>query len=210
MTRFLNYKSVFIVVGVLTAIIITGWLLYLESIKDKSILTDFPCAAPCWQGITPGTSVKNEEIVEILEAIPGVGDIWQNSLPQGKAVLWFWKSVPWEKSGYNSIFLAGGIVDYIRLDISFDLTVKNVLRKYGSPEVISITQGGLPEKNYMIVNMYYPTQGVEFRARVPSWTTPFVLGPDTEIFEAVYAVPSESIENWEENFDLNRRGSAPC
>jgi hypothetical protein len=146
---------------------------------------------------------NNEEIIEILEMIPSVGDIWQNSLPEGKGkvILWFWKLLPWERSGYNSIFLKARKVHNISLSINFDLTLEDILKKYGPPQVISVAKGGLPEKNYMVVNMFYPTQGLEFNARVPSWATSFVLGPDTEIFETVYTIPSESLESWEEGLE---------
>ena len=53
------------------------------------------------------------------------------------------------------------------------------------------------------MNLFYPTRGLQFVARVLPWDRP-VLETTTEIFEATYVAPAESLESWKSaNFGIN-------
>lgn len=66
----MNAAEVRTKVGLLTALLafITGCQVTLEQPSDRSILTDEPCPAPCWQGIVPGETTI-DEAVAILDAL---------------------------------------------------------------------------------------------------------------------------------------------
>jgi hypothetical protein len=185
------------VVGVIVVTLTLMWL-YSERIADRSILTDSPCAAPCWYGIVPGDRMATEKVVHILEMLPSVSSVQQNPAE----VRWRWKQWPWRRTGYNCVHsVVGERVDYIYLSVDFELTVEEILGKYGVPEAITVVQAGLPEHMYVAIKLLYPTQGLEFDARVLPWNQP-VLGPTTEVFEAVYTVPAGSLESWLNSFDF--------
>ena len=183
-----------LVVGVMVIVLALTWL-YSERIVDRSILTDSPCAAPCWQGIMPGTLVEEEATIQLLETLPNVSYVWVNRLPTGTNILWFWKQWPWRQTGYNSVFLVGGVVHHVSLSVDFELTVEEILDKYGLPEATNYGPPLLPEEPYMWMTLFYPTQGLQFRAEVLTLTEP-VLEPTTRISEILYLVPAESLESW--------------
>lgn len=187
-----------VVAGVMVIGLALTWLNWLRADKlaDRSILTDSPCTAPCWQGIVPGTPMEVDEIVQILEEVPNTSYIRVDHLSEGIAISWFWKQRPWRKTGYNSVFLRDGVVYSVRLSVDFELTVEEILAKYGFPEATNYGEGGIPEHPYVWMNLFYPTQGLQFVARVVPWDRP-VLEPTTEVFEAVYLAPVESLESWE-------------
>ena len=191
--RFL-FLLLLVIVGAMAIVLALTWL-YSERIADRSILTDSPCAAPCWQGIVPGTPMETEEIVQILETLPNVGRIRQHSLPTGTEIYWRWKQWPWRQTGYNSVFLMGGVVHHVTISVDFALTMEEILNKYGLPEATNALQAGVPEHPYVAMNLLYPTQGLWFRARVLPYYAP-VLEPTTRIYEVVYTTPAESLENW--------------
>lgn len=192
-----GYWFLLVGAGVILIALALTWLNWLRAdrLADRSILTDSPCAAPCWQGIVPGTPMEVDEIVQILEEVPNTSYIRADHLSEGIAISWFWKQRPWRKTGYNSIFLRDGVVYSMRLSVDFELTVEDILAKYGFPEAINYGQGGVPEHPYVWMNLFYPNQGLQFVARVLPWNRP-VLEPTTEIFEAVYIMPAESLESW--------------
>jgi len=195
-TRRVGCRVLLIVAGVIVIALALTWL-YSERIVDRSILTDSPCAAPCWQGIVPGTSMEEEEIIRILETLPYVdmGSVRRDSLPKGRAISWGWNHWPWRRTGYNWVFLIGGVVHDISLSVDFDLTVEEILDKYGLPEATNAVQAGVPEYPYVAMNLLYPTQGLWFTAKVLPWHQP-VLEPTTRIFEVMYTTPAESLESW--------------
>jgi hypothetical protein len=178
-----------IVVGMVTARTLT-WL-YSERVADRSILTDSPCTAPCWQGIVPGTSTEREGIIQILETMPNVRSIRQYP----SEIRWRWKQRPWRKTGYNSVYLVGGIVHHITLSVDFELTVEEILSKYGLPETTNAVLSGVPDHLYVGMNLLYPAQGLWFRAKVLPYYAP-VLEPTTKVFEIMYSTPAESLESW--------------
>jgi len=193
-TRRAGCKVLLIVAGVMVIVVALTWL-YSERIVDRSILTDSPCAAPCWQGIVPGTPMAIEEITQILEVLPNVGRIRQHSLPTGTEIYWRWKQWPWRQTGYNSVFLMGGVVHHITLSVEFDLTIEEVLNKYGLPAATNYGPPPLPEEPYVWMNLLYPTQGLWFRAEVYTRVDP-VLQPTTRVFEVTYSVTADSLESW--------------
>ncbi len=189
-----------IVLGMLIGVLALVWL-YPKETGDKSILTDIPCAAPCWYGIVPGTLMEKGEIIQLLETLPNMGHVWENNTSGGTAIMWFWEQRPWRETGYNSVFLVDGTVHNISLSFDFELTVEDILDKYGLPEAINATWVEGSDYAYIGVNLFYPTQGLQLRVRLPDRP---VLEPTLSIFEVVYTVPADSLETWEESkgYDL--------
>ncbi len=192
----LGCKVLLLAVGVMAIALALTWL-YSERIVDRSILTDSPCAAPCWQGIVPGMPMEKDKVIQLLETLPNVSSIWENKVPKGTAIMWSWKPWPWRQTGagYNSVFLMEGVVHHVTLSVDFDLTIEEVLNKYGLPEATNYGSPPLPEEPYVWMNLLYPTQGLWFRAKVYTRVDP-VLEPTTRVFEVTYSVPADSLESW--------------
>ncbi len=154
----------------------------------KGILDGRPCAPPCWQGITPGMSMDSDALVRRLRRMPGVKTVWEN----GPCVMWFW----YGREGYNSICMnRNGVVESILLSVDFDLTVGEIIDKYGTPGAVNAVYGGIPEDPYVALNLLYPTYGMWVRAMVLPDYKP-VLEPTTKVYEVLYVIPSDSLEEW--------------
>lgn len=161
------------------------WARYLEHTTDKSLLTDVPCAAPCWQGIMPGVSTE-VEVRQILETNPYVqGEIWEGHYEGWRVINWH----PSRGRGItNHMLFRHGVAYLIRLGIVYDLTVEEILEKYGPPEAILVDVGGLPERAYTAIYLYYPSKGLEFTASAPLGE--LEIQPTTKVVWAVYCAPT--------------------
>jgi|GEM_PF-2456422 hypothetical protein len=166
----------------------------------RSIITDLPCAPPCWYGIVPGMRIEREEIIRLLETVPNVGTIWE---PSWVRVAWHWERVPWERVGYNEIALTTDYrVQMIMLSIDFELTVEELLNKYGLPEITTASVGPIPEDAYVALFLHYPARGLVFVETRLDYLQP-VLEPTSRVYSVIYTVPAESAEDWRFGADIH-------
>ena len=159
------------------------------SIVRDSVLNDPPCDVPCWQGIKIGDVTSVEDVTKVITALPNVGTLWQ---PISGTVSWHWKSA--EHSGPNSIYLYIGTVESIGLYFDSDVSVAEIVEKYGKPVAIRLSEAALPEEPHAVLLMYYPTRGITFVVYVSPRTAP-ELTPTTTVVEVRYSMP-QSIEEW--------------
>lgn len=136
---------------------------------DRSLLTDSPCAAPCWQNIIPGIS-NEDDVRRQLEACPFVrkGSISRGETERNgvKLVYFTWESVAgiWDKrfrGGRNYLYLRDNVVLNMDLDLEYGLTLKQAVEKYGPPESIRVV--GHPSDAQYSISLEYPHQGLRFR-----------------------------------------------
>lgn len=104
-------------------------------LADDSVVTGEPCAAPCWQGLTPGVSTwaEAEEILAANELVPDLEIIDNNG---GKVALW---SSEAGSECCNAGSMTGENLDYIQLLIASDVTVGELIETYGEPDLIRAT-----------------------------------------------------------------------
>ena len=161
------------------------------------ILADVPCAPPCWQMITPGEAMTIQEVTTFLEQLPNVSWFHEAEVCSGTGFMWGWKS----SRGYNFIHLDDeNIVTGISLYVDCELTVGEILQKYGKPDFVN---GGLvthPGPMHVRLNLWYPLQGLRFVARI-SPVDPPILESTTSVIEASCSLPETSLDNWQQNFD---------
>lgn len=162
----------------LCLLIVILWISGQKRYLDKSILTDTPCALPCWQGITPGIT-SADDAMDILVNSPYIksGSIVQSGTTELGGCVWSWRGPSRRLS--PGLSWKNGVVDTIKMGLTFDLSVQEVIDKFGYPEVIDSWQGGTPEHWYWIINLYYPTQGIEFVAYTSEYSND--LKENTEV-----------------------------
>ena len=98
-----------------------------------------------------------------------------------------------EGAGPSWVVLLDDKVADINLTFWADVTVADIVTRYGPPEVASHGTAGLPEHPYYLLVMFYPTRGYNFYARPESFREP-VLDPNTKVKSAVYYVPYPSLQ----------------
>jgi hypothetical protein len=191
--------GILLLVGVWLAVhLVDRWFFMPE--LDTSLLTDDPCAAPCWQSIIPGVTTEGEAR-RLLKDSPFVRkDSLDYHIAEWKVVRgeydWFsWRGRSREYYNYLYIRIEGK-VELIRIHPDYTLTLGQVIDKFGPPERVYVGLGG--GGNVLIAYLDYPAQGLRFTAHwsprdytersiVDSGTAP--LTEDWEIGDVAYFSP---------------------
>lgn len=161
---------------------------------DRSILTDDPCAAPCWQSIVPGrtTSADAWGILSKLEFVNHDHYPYRGKeLEEG--VEWVaWRTLAGGDSArLGNYYAYDGVVRQLEVPLDFELTLQEVLDKYGAPEKLLAYQAGSDILNTNI-HFFYPQLGLIFE----SWADPvppsasFALISTTPITIVYYFAPT--------------------
>lgn len=173
-------------------------------IIDASVLTSSSCELPCWHGITPGTVMTEEQIVQILEELPEVGLLKVQQFSGYKDIWWSWsqkgQDLPRrDPHNYVSLDTPGGTVRGITLQVVFDLPVQEVLERHGKPEGVILGRSLLTgDRENWIVSLFYPSRGMGFEVGIPWWRgAPCILEPTAKVFEVFY-FPARSLQRWTE------------
>ncbi len=157
-------------------------------------MTDSPCAAPCWQWIIPGKTTS-AEAWHILSELEFVNHDHYPFRGKGgeKGVEWIaWRTLAGGDSAkLGSYYAYDGVVTQIEVPLDFELTLQEVLDKYGAPDKLLAYQVGSDILNTSI-HFYYPQQGLIF----VSWADPvppsdsFALNSVTPITLVYYFLPT--------------------
>jgi hypothetical protein len=172
-----------------------SFVLYIQSVADRSVLTGIPCEPPCWNGITPGDTMTEGQVEQIVRRTPGIMTIWN---PVATSVAWYWMEPPlgWG-GGRCGVYLTDNVVTSISLSFVPVVTVADIVAKYGLPNLVTHSaDGGLPERPYYWIGLFYPLKGYHFYAAVETYSEPVLL-PSSRVISASYFKPYTSVEEWE-------------
>lgn len=183
--------------GILAALLVLISLCVLslqERTADRSILTDDPCAAPCWQGIVPGKTTIDEALA-ILDTL-------------GFDYSRFDSEVQWYTYAYyrddgfgfpgnvlwGPLFGDSTSVAVMRLGLEFELTLQEVLDKYGPPEKFQAFRGDLPtlpDGHVLgaVVMLFYPQRGLAFESWIAG-LPPVIIESGTTVKAVCYFDPT--------------------
>ncbi len=166
-------------------------------IQDGGFLSGDPCGPPCFWGIVPGET-REAEVLAILQE-RGVYDAcraWDNEAESaGRGI-----SCVSGRTGFMVSFGQGeDIVDVVGLGPSVNMTVQDVVARYGAPAGINfITQGIHVYKSSLTLN--YPDMFTRVDLVFQDNVFPYVLEPTTLVRNIGYFSPSVyswSIERYE-------------
>ena len=135
---------------------------------DKSLLTGEPCSAPCWHNLVPGESTEDDVRRELgnspwvkpgtvssggteYAGVPGLAFAWKDRGRKERL-----------KLVWNRIRLRDGKVSLVEINLDYDLTLGEVVSRYGPPEgVYARLVGGKEVITYEVI-LDYPARGLEF------------------------------------------------
>jgi len=132
--------------------------------SDRSLITHEPCAPPCWYGITPGVTTR-EEALDALHAVPFVwkssirlrSSLWkdapetlQESLSWKYFSPWMYLDPLWGGSG-GGIWIQDGIVVRNRVTYMVPLRLGEVVQQNGEPDLYRV---GI-RKDYFLEYIFY-------------------------------------------------------
>ncbi|MFN2182502.1 MAG: hypothetical protein ACK2UU_00865, partial [Anaerolineae bacterium] len=154
-----------------------------------------------WQGIVPGVTTS-AEAADILTTLEFIRPDSQWSF--GDDLRWRTSASREDPAIVSEIQSRDGLVSFISIGVDFELSLQEVLEKYGPPEKLLAYESGRQERVQIEIYFYYPQQDLVF----VSWASDHV--PTSEFFmldEAtpitlVYYFEPKTIDEWfDEHFE---------
>ena len=157
-----------------------------------SATPDPACFPPCFYNIVPGKTTITDAFKLLGASSLQFGD-------QNNGAL-IWKARPLAREWYarnafleNRISFLQGVVSSIWIRAQQDMTLQNVVTKYGNPEAVAVGSPGGPSPLFDTV-LLYPTRGMAFIGRwLPqsdTRTEVYTPHPETLLDGEIYFVPS--------------------
>ncbi len=153
-------------------------------LHDDSLITDQPCAAPCWNNITPGETAWNDALT-ILEDDTDIENVQTQQDDDSEAIVAEFQGVG--GGACCQMFSDNGTaVSLIFLRLAPDITVGELVDAQGEP---SYAIGSEFAEDQAIVNLLYP----ELQTVVYAFTAGVNadLTEDSEIVGVLYMQPSD-------------------
>jgi hypothetical protein len=174
--------------------------------QDTSLITNEPCTAPCWQGITPGETTWSAARV-IVEDLQGRGEVQeQNQDGQIGAV---WQSEGSEQfccaivSNSGEAVDENDVVNYVQVRLAPGITLGDLIEVQGEPAYVVNGEAVTEDQAYIV--LLYPNISTIVYAFVGGAESG-ILSASSEIVFAVYLTPdamqnevinSSSLQAWE-------------
>lgn len=153
-------------------------------LNDFSLVTNEPCAAPCWNGITPGET-RWSEALTILEDDPRLTDPQSQAAQEGPAI-----GAQWGKADGDMccqmVSEDGQTVSFVSLSFAPEMRLSGVLGAQGRP---TYALGAPVTDDQAVVYLFYPERSfivVTFVAGASAELT-----PDSEVIGALYATEKD-------------------
>lgn len=163
---------------------------------DRSLLTDQPCAVPCWYGIVPGKTCKDDLQILLEE---------NEYIDHSKPLEWFkfsedgnvfeqvgWVSAASPQHGCN-LMLRDEVVLELTCRLNYDLTLEQVIDRFGQPAGVYVSIGG-GEVVWHNYSFFYPSKGLTFVGTLRvDWsrnTGDASLYPDLRLHSVSYFEPT--------------------
>jgi hypothetical protein len=110
------------------------------TLYDQSWLTGKPCGAPCWYGLEPGVSSRDDSISKVKQIpfIDGNTASFSNPtvFPYDDVVGFGYKKP--QDSTFVELFFEKGILEEITFPLSYRITFEQAVEKLGTPDGFSV------------------------------------------------------------------------
>ncbi len=154
-------------------------------LKDDSLITDQPCAAPCWRGITPGKTSWNDALTIVQDSTDLDKPDIQNE-DNGPGIEASWQP----KDGDQCCQMAtldGQTVSVILLRLAPTITLGKLIDARGEPKYVLGAPG---DQDQAVVNLFYPDSSLIVTIFVAGDATG-ALSESSEVVGAYYISPDQ-------------------
>ncbi len=127
-------------------------------LKDTSLLSDDPCAAPCFHGIVPGKSSFTDAVSKLKAESAFTNVTTQDKPPQAS-----WSTSAGEACCQVTADQDTGVVNALLVKVAPNMTLKQVTEKYGDPKYVYTVDYTADE---VAVAVIFPEKGIV------TWVTP--------------------------------------
>jgi hypothetical protein len=158
---------------------------------DDSLASSDPCAAPCWNGITPGETRWSEALIILQDdadlAEPTTRNPGDEIFPDAQVA-------EFSRNGGSTccqlISLDGEVVSTIFLRLSPTVRIGQVIENHGQPEYVALSPYSEQEA---LVNLIYPAINTVVYAYVAGEATG-ELSADSELIGVLYITSEDMTE----------------
>lgn len=156
---------------------------------DRSILTDDPCAAPCWHGIVPGmtTLAEAEDILRDLDFVDN-DQVWRPS----EGLAWHSRNCVADPGIPSRLRVHDNTVAHLDICVDCELSLQEVIGKYGPPAKYVAHMGPSSVIIQPYVHLFYPQRGLIFTLWIDRYdrpSEPLLLEPSTPVTWIRYFAP---------------------
>lgn len=176
-----NFKPCGLLMVFFLSLILVGCSPNLLEVLDNS-----PCVVPCWYGIIPGETTK-EEAISMLRKIKAIDNSLVTWSGQYNSYLW--------RIGKGDFFgethIDENVVDYIIIyDPGFPLTENGItlaqaLTLFGPPEILAINKYNSGDSWGYSINLLFPRKGLILVSKAGDLSH-IILRPGTKIHKFIF------------------------
>lgn len=141
-------------------------------LQDDSLLTNEPCAAPCWRGIVPGETAWSDALT-MLEDDPTIENLAVQQSEDSTALYAEWQQVGGSPGCCQIYSSQGRTVDLVFLRVTPTVTLGGVIASKGEPTYALSTPFS---DGQSILNVVYPN--------IPMVLYVFVGGTEASVLES--------------------------
>lgn len=159
---------------------------------DRSLLTGEPCSPPCWQGLMPGESTK-EEVLAVLNELPFV----QASSIRTQDIYGGWEYIQWYSALVHTPYYIGGIsIDAndrfagANIRLEYELTIQELIDLEGPPDFYAVEV--LTPHRVHEVRLLWLEKGLNASMRVRGEN--HLLCPEILVWAVGYFRPASTLE----------------
>lgn len=131
-----------------------------SSAIDYSLLTGQPCAAPCWNGLIPGTTTDQETLNFLQQLSAFESRTLKTHQDKFGRISYTWRGG--RNAVYRNARVDQGRLSLLALAPDFDLRLGAVTDRLGPPEFVKAELGVGPDVSVYSLEVYYPQQGLAF------------------------------------------------
>lgn len=154
-------------------------------LQDRSLVSNEPCAAPCWRGITPGETAWSDALT-ILEDDTTLSDPQSQSDEETGAVVAEFQQIDTDVPCCQMFSETGEVVDILFLRAAPTVTLGELIESKGEPAYLI---GSPFSDDQAIMNLIYPDIPMVIYAFVEG--TGASLTEDSEIIGILYMKSSD-------------------
>jgi hypothetical protein len=124
-----------------------------------------PCAAPCYEGITPGNTT-GEEAQKLLQQNPAFSDVelhMPNGAPELSSITWNWSGTQIESEADFDGSLPEHIIYALGITLRDPIKLNDITSAYGYPTYVQAeAEGGdIPTQLAYGLHLYYISSGID-------------------------------------------------
>jgi len=199
MSRRLFLLLIALVAMVISACAPPAKLLDETYLKDTSLISGEPCDAPCWNNITPGETSFRDALIIVQDDIT-LANVEEVELEEDQGFVIGFSA----KDGNlccQMYSIDGEVIDSILLQVAPQITLGEVIDKYGEPNYIAGAEYSEDQASIVLIYPDFSTLVYAYIAGAANGE----LSETSEIFAVGYSTDSEmqqllnssSLYNWE-------------